>query len=158
MPRTPYQNLPSVDLGTDLHLKILGKRDREKLDLLRDALEGAILNKKTGINYAGNGRCLTLQLRRVQHKRKRFLWFLYTTCSHIYSKPCILTIREILACDIYEDPRAAAKEEIEIAIGFSKDQLYIGSGIGHDADNFCISLKINEIDIALNDLTPVENK
>lgn len=158
MSKTPSQNLPSVDLGTDLHLQILGKGDWGKLDLLEDALEEAILNKKTGVDYAGNEGCLTLQLRRVQRKRKKFLRFLYITSDSTHSKPCILTIRKIQACNIYRDPRATNREEVGITIGFLKGKLYIASGIEHDADSFCISLEIREIDIAFDDLSPVENQ
>lgn len=129
-----------------------GKFDNDWIRKIEKLLEESILDKRIGVKYDSSRENLALKLKRLIWKKKSILGiFFYNAADKKNSIPCIVTINRVKKCDIYEDPKAI-KREVGVGLKLLNDKIIISSGAEHDSDAYCINLKIDAIDITIEDI------
>ena len=134
---------------------ITGKITKDDKTWFREVLNHAWL-KKIDVSFKQQEKMLTIKLKRYEEGNKakrKFLRFVIWDNSRPPTKDCLLTIRDIEKCDIYNnDPDTQQMQEVIIGgVAINDNEIYIGSFCQHE-NAYRITLSVKRINITLEDI------
>ena len=138
--------------ASELQLTTEGDVSGKVFNLLSNLLDHAIF-KKEEVKYDGKG-TLTIRLRRNEFEKKsrQLLWFKVWLADRDPTRSCLLTIRDVISCQIDDrDSKLPQKELVTIGgIHFQDSKISLSSFCGRESE-YLVTLHVRSINISLED-------